>query len=393
MLNKEMLSYRIVSGRAKPRFIDTDSPEMLALAERFIFLYSHAAVSAMRRGELNSAAATMLRSEADMKTASGINKLLLDRTEFSAVENRDYPAERRNIFLGSAALLKSGTLPDAPPWDIYGDLPDFEVVTAWKNISPQALLHRYNLAQAQGLLFFAEKLDFTVNAPDPAELRKLLKAVKFFRLLARFTAGKNGSLHAEISGPFSLFGPTVKYALNLSCLLPALVNLPQWSMSAALKLKNRELTLKLDHKSGLVSHYRSLGGYIPEEIKVFHRQFAARKSAWQITGETPFIDGGEQEIVFPDFTFVCSENGKTVHAELFHRWHAAALDKRIALLKKNPDLPLILGIERSLVPDAETLAEKFSDAPHLAQRCWLFRDFPGVESTLRVLQKHAETAK
>ena len=210
MLNKEMLSYRIVSGRAKPRFIDTESPEMLALAERFISLYSHAAASAMRRGELNSAAAAMLRSEADMKTASGINKLLLDRTEFAAVENRDYPEERRKIFLASASQLKSGTLPDAPPRDIYGDLPDFEIVTAWKNISPQALLHRYNLAQAQGLLFFAEKLDFTVTCPDQAELRKLLKAVKFFRLLARFSTGKNGSLHAEISGPFSLLGPTAK---------------------------------------------------------------------------------------------------------------------------------------------------------------------------------------
>lgn len=387
MLNKEHLAYRIASGRVKPRFTDPGSPEMLELAGRFISLYANAAASAMRRGELAAAAGAMIRNESDIKTASGISKLLLDRTEFTAVEAKDYPAERRKLFFESAAALRSGVLPEAPEWDIYGDLPDFEIVKKWQEITPQALLHRYNMAQAQGLLFHAEKLDFTAFSPDVSELRKLLKTVKFFRLLARFTAGKNGAVHGEISGPFSLFGPTAKYALNLANMFPALVNLPRWEMSAQVKLKNRDLLLKLNDKSGLVSHYRTLAGYIPEEIRMFHRHFAAGESRWQITGETPFLDGGEQEIIFPDFSFTDRASGKIIHAELFHRWHAGALDKRIALLKKNPDLPLILGIERSLVPDAETLAEKFADAPHLAARCWLFRDFPGVGSTLRVLQK------
>ncbi len=387
MLNKELLSYRIVSGKAKPRFISPDDPENLALAERFIALYEQAAASAMRRGELNAAAGVLIRNGSDQKFSGGLNKLLLDRTSFAAAAEKDYPAARREVFLASAAMLVSGALPESAPWDIYGDLPDFEIVRELKPVTPQALLHRYNLAQAQGLLFFAEKLSFTAYSPDPSELRKLLKAIKFFRLLAAFSAGKNGEIHAEISGPFSLFGPTAKYALNLANTLPALVNLPRWEMRAALKLKNRDLILKLDHKSGLVSHYRNLAGYIPEEIKIFHRHFADAGTPWQITGETPFLDGGEQEIIFPDFSFISRENGRIIHAELFHRWHAGGLERRIALLKKNPDLPLIIGIERSLIPDAETLAEKFADTPHLLSRCWLFRDFPGVGNTLRVLQK------
>ncbi|MBE6363577.1 MAG: hypothetical protein E7054_07980 [Lentisphaerae bacterium] len=58
----------------------------------------------------------------------------------------------------------------------------------------------------------------------------------------------------------------------------------------------------------------------------------------------------------------------------------------LELLKKFPDLPLILGIDRSLA-DEGSLARMTADSPQLAQRCRLFRDFPGVENTLRALKK------
>lgn len=145
--------------------------------------------------------------------------------------------------------------------------------------------------------------------------------------------------------------------------------------------------MKLDNKAALVSHYRNLSGYIPEEIRLYHRLFAEKSGDWQITGDTPFLDAGEQEIIFPDISFTSGTTGKTIHLELFHRWHASLLDRRIDLLKHHPELPLILGIDRALVASPEVLAEKLSDAPHLLDRCWLFRDFPGVDSTLRVLKK------
>ena len=135
-----------------------------------------------------------------------------------------------------------------------------------------------------------------------------------------------------------------------------------------------------------VSHYRNLSSYIPEEFTAFHRAFAARSQEWQIVGDTPFLDAGEQEIIFPDLSFQHSASGKVVHLELFHRWHAGELDRRIDRLKNDPALPLMLGIDRALIAGKDELDAKFTDAPHLASRCWLFRDFPGVESTLRVLK-------
>jgi len=387
MLKKEHLSFRISGSAVKPKLIDPADPALLALAERLISLYSQAAGAAMRRGELETAAAALIRGEKDVKTASALNKLLLDRTDFAVPIELDYPELRHETFLRSAQLLRSGTLqPAEPEVDFYGDLPDFETVQTWKPVSPQALLHRLNLAQAQGLICHAQTLKLTITDTDRTELRKLLKTIKFFRLLARFYQHKKGEINVEISGPFTLFGATTKYALNLANMLPALVKLPKWSLHADIALKNRALTLKLNEKSGLVSHYRNLSSYIPEEFTAFHRAFAARSQEWQIVGDTPFLDAGEQEIIFPDLSFQHSASGKVVHLELFHRWHAGELDRRIDRLKNDPALPLMLGIDRALIAGKDELDAKFTDAPHLASRCWLFRDFPGVESTLRVLK-------
>jgi predicted nuclease of restriction endonuclease-like RecB superfamily len=213
-----------------------------------------------------------------------------------------------------------------------------------------------------------------------------LKTIKFFRLLAHFSMPQKNLLQVEISGPYSLFDATSKYALQLANLLPAIVQLPKWEVSADIKLKNRELTLKLSHKNGLVSHYRQLASYIPEEIRMFHKMFNANQDLWQIVGDTPFIDAGDQELVFPDLSFR-STAGELIHAELFHRWHAGQLQRRIAMLAEKPDLPLILGIDRALVKSEDDFNKLFESCPHIRQRCWLFRDFPGVVTVNHLLKR------
>ena len=271
--------------------------------------------------------------------------------------------------------------------DIYSDLPEFEELISCKRRTPAELLNRYNLAQVQGLLFYATRITLTVKDAPAAELRKLLKAIKFFRLLAHFSSNGKNSLTAEISGPFEIFGPTAKYSMQLANFFPAAVNLPNWKMTAGIKIKGRELTLKLSHKNQLVSHYRNLGGYIPPEVKTFHDLFNEKQDSWQIVGDTPFLDAGNQELVFPDLSIRSADSGNIWHIELFHRWHAALLKKRIALLNADPSLPLLLGIDRALVKDEAEFGGLFENCPHIREKCWLFRDFPGISSTLNVLKK------
>ena len=387
MLKKEHIICKINSGRVKPVYIAPDDPAARENASGLLAVYRHACSSSLTCNELEELSRNLIDSSTDPRFTSGLNKLLLDRCQFEAVENIDYPARRRELFLASAANFKAG-LPPLPenPNDIYGDLPGFERLKSFQDITPVELLDAFNLAQAQALLIYAETLTLQLADPDVTALRKVMKAIKFFRLSAKFEYGRNGVVNIDISGPYSLFGPTMKYAVSLASLLPVAVNLKQWKLSAQLKFRDRELKLKLDGKNLLRSPNRSFSSFVPEEIRLYHRLFAEKSADWQIIGDTPFLDGGNQEIIFPDLSFQEKSSGKVIHLELFHRWHAGQLARRIELLKKHPELPLILGIDRSIA-DEETIAAMTDSDPLLAGRCRLFRDFPGVENTLRTLRK------
>lgn len=395
MLRSEHLLYRFSGESVKPRFIDPQSPFLQEIAAELIGIFTPAPGSEMTRQELEEITASMIRSCADTKIASGLYKLLLDRSGFTSPAAIDYPQARRETFTRAAELIKSGSftveslqnLSAVPGIDLYGDLPDFEKLAYFDPVAPTALLHRYNLAQAQGLLFYAKSAVLKLNAPDPGELRKLLKTVKFFRLLAQITKVDKKRLSIEFSGPYAIFDASTKYALQLANLLPAIVKLPQWELCAEIKLKKRSGIMKLSHKNQLVSHYRQLSAYIPDEIRLFHHTFNDKQNLWQIIGDTPFIDGGNQELLFPDLSFRSAESGRVFHAELFHRWHAGQLPRRIKLLHEQPELPLILGIDRALVKNEEEFDQLFADAPEVKERCWLFRDFPGVTSTVNALKR------
>ena len=171
-----------------------------------------------------------------------------------------------------------------------------------------------------------------------------------------------------------------------------MVNLAQWNLKAKIRLGKLSGDLKLDQEAGLVSHYRNFSSYVPEEIRMFHSLFKKDVESWRIIGESPFIDGGKQSVVFPDLSFERVGDGVRVHLELFHRWHRGQLEGRLELLQEHPELPLVLGIDRALADD-EAFAELERRYPELVDRIYRFRDFPGVDRTLRVLERFAGERK
>jgi predicted nuclease of restriction endonuclease-like RecB superfamily len=181
-----------------------------------------------------------------------------------------------------------------------------------------------------------------------------------------------------------------KYGLLLGSFFPAVLNLKRYTLEAEITLRSRKGKLILDEKSGLVSHYRNISAYVPEEIRLFHRSIKEKGEEWQIIGETPFINMGKEGVCFPDLSFRNRE-GKVCHLELFHRWHKHTFPKRLAFLEEHPETDLILGADRGAVPD-DTFAALEEKYPAAAKRVFRFRDFPGVETVLRMLNKYAETS-
>jgi hypothetical protein len=123
---------------------------------------------------------------------------------------------------------------------------------------------------------------------------------------------------------------------------------------------------------------------VPEEVRLFHRHFRETVEDWQIVGNTPFIQAGGQQLVFPDLSFADAQ-GRVLHLELFHRWHRGQAEQRLELLRTRPQTPLILGIDRALAeaPPLDTILTE--ESPLVDTRVFLFRDYPTVNRARKCL--------
>ena len=411
MLGCDLLRFRRINGSAKPSFVPTDDPHLLAAAAALLQVYKDGAAAGATRGELLEACEPVL-SDGDPVLLKGLHKIILDRTDFAASADIDFPALRENWFTRAAALYTS-TLPESEltfhttiaageemPRDLYADLPEFEQIERYREMTPRELLERYNVALVQGLLIHARNLELIVADPDSSKLRRIFKYLKFFRLLATITRYQGKAVHFSgqnalklvINGPYSLFAETRKYGIQLASFFPAICALERYSLHAELIWKEKPLSLNLDESAGLISFYRNFSSYVPEEITMFHKLFKATDTAWKITGDTPFLKGNSGEIIFPDLAFEHTGTGKIYYLELFHRWHAGALTARLHFLQKQPKSlqNLLIGIDRAILAGTspEDYLQKY---PELKGRIFFFRNFPGVERVCKYLDQQIVT--
>ncbi len=396
MLTKEHLRLHRRADRALPVFADTANPDLLAAAESVLAIFRNGATHKIPRGELSEQLTGVTASRDE---AAAFVKLAEGLCTFADCAELDYPAMRAELFSVSGFALQNAASPEELreklagnarfsvflQQDIYGDLPENQQLVSFRDLSAQELLERYNVAQVQGLLIYARKLQIRTDNADPAELRRLFKYLKFFRLLSEIRQ-KGQTSYLTISGPLEIFANTRKYALQLAAFFPAVLLLKSWKLNAEIEWKNRTLQLNLDEKSNLRSHYRNFSAYVPEEIAMFHRLFREKIKDWTIVGETPVLSGNQGEVFFPDLSFREETSRKVVHLELFHRWHKHQLESRLIYLAQHRQIPLLLGIDRSIA-DENALTEYLTEYPQLMGRLFLFRDFPGVDRVAKLLRE------
>ena len=405
MLTKDLIRARLSGDAVKPQFVRVDDPEILRYAEDLVRLYSEGAGTTA--AELDESAAALAAGIADKKLAEGLHKTIRDRAEFSLPADCDCPAARVELFRGAAELLRSGNAPEkledvrdavfasVPSvaatfgQGIYCDLPECERLLPMKKMLVREVPERYNVSLVQSLLLFASKLTVTISAKEePASLRRLFKYMKFFRLL--FSAEMKGkdSILLTVDGPASVLEHSATYGLQIASFFPAVCLLPQWSIAAEVKWKERFRKLKLDESSGLVSHYSNFTAYQPEEIRMFTELFRSSDTGWTVDDMPGWIPLGGQALLFPDFIFR-SASGRECPMELFHRWHAAQLEQRLSWCEEHPDRGLLLGVDRALLKKDGVLKERLEASQYFRTHGFLFRDFPGVEKVAKLLDSLA----
>ncbi|MBR4674652.1 MAG: DUF790 family protein [Victivallales bacterium] len=411
MLTKDLVICRCSGKRILPVFQKTDDAELLEMAERLIGSCELNGI--FTRGEMNQAWDDVTTGFFNTKLANGLRKILEDRALFTSSAELDYPTERKKVLLASASLLSQGGFSTEKEYRqnleeridsplarerLYADLPDNDRLLSFRDTSPRELIERYNLALVQGLLLDASSIELDVEDASQAQLRRLFSLVRFNRLVSMAEAkapknqvdshGETTRIHFTIDGPGSILNQSRSYGFQLARFFPSVVNLKHWELKAIINHTNaygsKERELRLDETSGLTCR-DAYGSYVPEEIGLFRKAFAAKNSRWHFLEECPLLKGPKGLLVFPDFGFT-SPDGKTIYLELFHRWHANQLMQRLDQLDCGSEWPLIIGVDRAIAakPDFQ---ERLENSPAFQKAGFLYRDFPTVDRLVSRLEQ------
>lgn len=401
MLTKDLVRYRIKKDEIFPQFIDVTDAALRQTAAQLIALFADS-LGRTREELQNESGLIVSASSAVGVVSRGLEKLLLDRTEFDTGPDDELTAWRRDVFTLSAELLSSSndlTFADykqviSNHFDhpaehithkLYRDLPPFQQVSRVRPMTTDELLHRYNCAQVQALLLHCEQLRVNLYDPQAKMLRQLFKYLRFQQLLAHIVRHSDKHYTIQIDGPMSLFYQTSKYGQKLSRFFPAVLHQLKWELIAEVKVKKGQVhVLKLDQTCGIQSHYRQFLSFVPEEITWFQDLFKKSISDWTIDPSNDLVALAGEHYCFPDFK-LCHESGKLVYMELFHNWHAGQLGIRLQQLEKHADSQLILGISKRLLKD-ESVLQQTALSNYFSRFGFVFREMPTVSQVKPVLQ-------
>jgi uncharacterized protein len=377
----------------------------LALAAELIALFR--AAQGSTRGELEGQLQVLEGEHLDYRLKRGLAHLL--ESAFSTFEMH-CPLEpatlRQRVFACSAPSVPSpqsstATLtavadtlsrelgrdigPEQVRAWLYADMREEQVLTSFEEPTPEALLQRYNLAQAQGALYRASQVVITAHRNDPGEYKLLFRYLKLFGLMAYIEGDADHGFTLTIDGPTSLFTPSTRYGLALAKLLPALLHVTRWSLTAT--LVPRQLSpyapqlarFTLEAGCGLVSHYPP--GKVHDSIleQAFAERWAHTSTAWRLEREVELIPL-PGSVMVPDFRLVHAD-GRSCLLEIVGYWRPEYLRKKFAQVRRAGRQDLILAVSERL--NLEGAGVKRQDIP--ARVVW-FKDRVLPKAVLDVLE-------
>jgi uncharacterized protein len=404
MLPTDLLIHRYRGEEVVPKCLAIDEAN-LAIANDLITLFEQA--KGGTRGELNRQLQELEGEETDYRVKRGLAHLLNSAfSQFETMSPLDPPMLRERVFALSAqtppspiatqmtldkvaaALTQELTrevLPSQVQTGLYADLPDNQILTEFEAPTPAALLHRYNLSQVQGVFYRASHITLNAHRNDPGEYKLLFRYLKLFQLMAYIEGDADHGFTLTIDGPTSLFKPSTRYGLALAKVLPALLHVTKWSLSAELQLndtysgKTRSGRFTLESTCGLVSHYPPGKTYDSMLEAGFVDRWTKTKTEWQLEREVDLIPI-PGSVMIPDFRLV-HPDGRSFLLEIVGYWRTDYLKKKFSQVRQSGRDDLILAISERL--NLEKAGIKLHETP--ARVVW-FKDQLLPKTVLEVLE-------
>jgi predicted nuclease of restriction endonuclease-like RecB superfamily len=371
MLPTYLLIHRPLGETLEPKYLRLQ-PQSLALAQTLIKVFQvHQGV---RLGELDRQLQALEGDSTDYRLKRGLAHLLKSaHSEFEVVSPYKPQLLRERVFRQVAALLLSPQTslqvleqvaaelsselettvdPQALRQGLYADLPENRILTRFDTPTPEALIHRYNLAQVQGLFYRASELVLHVLRNDPGEYKLLFRYLKLFQLMAYIEGDADHGFTISIDGPVSLFQPSTRYGLAIAKLIPALLHVSRWRLEATLIRKDpfsgdrRSHRFCLEPNGQLVSHYPPGKPFDSLIEQAFVERWAQQTTEWKLEREVDLIPI-PGSVMIPDFRLV-HPDGRTVLLEIVGYWRPEYLRKKFAQVRKANSSNLILAISERL---------------------------------------------
>jgi len=196
----------------------------------------------------------------------------------------------------------------------------------------EALLARYNLELARGVLYWASHMIIEASS----NYKDLWHFMKLFKLMFIGERTASGGYRIYLDGPISPFvSSTLRYGRQFAAFLPALLLCEQWHMQAQVlpPQAQKPLVYKLDHTCKLRTHFKGSGLYDSRLEADFASAFATKmgekRGHWLLARETDVLLLGDT-VMIPDFVLTDDrDEQRKVLIEIVGFWHPDYLRRKV----------------------------------------------------------------
>lgn len=314
--------------------------------------------------------------------------MLRERVFALAAQSTPSPQQSHQVLeqlaLQLSRELEKEIFPEQIRTGLYADLAENRVMTRFDPPTPEALLHRYNLSQVQGVFYRASHLTLNAHRNVPGEYKLLFRYLKLFQLMAYIEGDADHGFTITVDGPASLFNPSTRYGLAIAKLIPALLHVTKWSLSAILQTRDfytnnwKTGRFTLNSNCGLVSHYPPGKPYDSMLEAAFVDRWNTTRTEWVLEREVDLIPI-PGSVMIPDFRLV-HPDGRVFLLEIVGYWRPEYLQKKFSQVRRAQSENLILAISERL--NLEKAGVKMNDVP--ARIVW-FKDKLLPKEVLKVM--------
>ena len=345
-----------------------------------------------RRSEIEDQTKGLSFEKINPKVIQGLQKILFDRSTYSHSTEIE-PAEiREEVFTASADYWKTvSSVPeithhkqkilkqlnqDSPEhltstdtW-LFGDMVGNQKLITFDNLTPENLIHRFNIGQVQGLLLNAQDVEISIERQNNATFRQVMHMLKFFRLMFEIRSQEKDWMIIGIDGPGAVLDNRRSYGLELAQFFPAVLVLDgSWQLTASVKRspRARQSKLEITDKSGYQSYHTRKRVWQHQKISSLINRFNEKFGESLVAKhEQTIISLKGNRYLLPDFAVQPVEKtdkNQPGETEILVEWIPYLSYSKMKWLKKIiPELPTnYLFAVKGKRPKLKSLMNKLGD--------------------------------